>query len=213
MIQLDIKDIDIIINKRLKHSYIVVTKDAKVVIKTPKNDKNFIEKLLKEKLSWIQKHLAKVATRVALNLQDEVLLFGLKISIDHQDALFLKNLLTNVKIDDFKKIGKCYDIFYATKADEYLPSRMEYLSKNMNLKYECIKLKKLKSRWGSCNSKKVITLNTNLLKLTKEQIDYVLVHELAHLLEMNHSKRFYEIIQKYIPNYKIIQKELRLLSL
>lgn len=213
MIQLDINNINIIINKKLKHSYIIVSKDAKIVVKTPKNDKNFIERLLKEKQTWIQKQLQKLTNRTILNIQDEVLLFGQKISIDHQEAILLKNLLTTIKVDEHKKIMKCYDIFYATKAAEYLPSRIEYLSKAMNLNYQCVKLKKLKSRWGSCNTKKIITLNTNLLKLTKEQIDYVLVHELAHLLEMNHSKRFYNIIKQYIPNYKSILKELRLLTL
>ena len=79
----------------------------------------------------------------------------------------------------------------------------------MSLKYEEIKLKKMRSRWGSCSSQRVITLNTQLLKLKREQIDYVVVHELAHLVHMNHSKSFHSLVQKYIPDAMNIRREIK----
>lgn len=72
-----------------------------------------------------------------------------------------------------------------------------------------IKMRKMKSRWGSCNFVKcVITLSTNLIYCTKEQIYYVIVHEFSHLLIHNHSSDFYDIVKVYCPDYKRIRKEM-----
>lgn len=72
-----------------------------------------------------------------------------------------------------------------------------------------LKLRKMKSRWGSCNYvKEVITLSTNLIYCTKEQISYVIVHEFAHLLVHNHSEDFYSIVSQFVPDYKRIRKEM-----
>ena len=83
----------------------------------------------------------------------------------------------------------------------------------MNLDYSEIKFRKMKSRWGSCNSKGVITLNTQLIKIDKELIDYIIVHELAHLTHMNHSKRFHNLVELYIPNHKELNRKLKAIHL
>lgn len=72
-----------------------------------------------------------------------------------------------------------------------------------------LKMRKMTSCWGSCNYvKNIITLNTNLIYCSKEQIYYVIVHEFAHLIVHNHSKEFYKIVEKYCKNYKEIRKQL-----
>ena len=72
-----------------------------------------------------------------------------------------------------------------------------------------LKMRTMKSRWGSCNyEKSIITLNTNLIYCTDEQIYYVIVHEFSHLLVHDHSQNFYKIVEKYCPNYKEIRKEI-----
>ncbi len=72
-----------------------------------------------------------------------------------------------------------------------------------------LKMSKMKSRWGSCNYvKRVITLSTNLIYCTEEQIYYVVVHEFSHLLVHNHSSDFYDIVVKFCPDYKRIRKEM-----
>lgn len=77
-----------------------------------------------------------------------------------------------------------------------------------------LKLRKMKSRWGSCNYVKgIITLNTNLVYCSKEQISYVIVHEFSHLLVHNHSKEFYKVVETYIPDYKRIRKEMNKINL
>ena len=66
------------------------------------------------------------------------------------------------------------------------------------------------SRWGVCNTKsKVITLNTELFKYDIECLDYVVIHELSHLVHANHSKEFWNVVSKYCPNYKILRNKLK----
>ena len=83
----------------------------------------------------------------------------------------------------------------------------------MGLEYKEIKYRKMRRRWGSCSSKKVLTFNSYLIKASHEQIDYVIIHELAHLKEMNHSKHFYALIEKIMPNYKEVQRAMNKISL
>ena len=66
------------------------------------------------------------------------------------------------------------------------------------------------TRWGVCNTKsKVITLNTELFKYDIECLDYVVIHELSHLVHANHSKEFWNVVSKYCPNYKILRNKLK----
>ena len=72
-----------------------------------------------------------------------------------------------------------------------------------------ITIKQIKYAWGSCSSKKNITLNLELIKYSQQAIRYVILHELCHLKYMNHSKDFWDLVEKYMPNYKQIKKEFK----
>ncbi len=89
---------------------------------------------------------------------------------------------------------------------------------NLFLKYNItkpiLKLRKMKSRWGSCDFVKgIITLSRNLIYCTEEQIRYVIIHEFSHLLVHNHSQDFYNIVKIYEPDYKRIRKEMNKINL
>ena len=99
--------------------------------------------------------------------------------------------LTEEQIADLRK-----------RARILLTARTEYFSKIMGLKYGRITITGAKTRFGSCNSKGNIAYSYRLMFYSEEAIDYVVVHELAHLVEMNHSPRFYAIVSKYLPDYK-----------
>lgn len=84
-----------------------------------------------------------------------------------------------------------------------LTALTEHFADIMNLKYQNIRISSAKTRFGSCSSNGVISYSYRLMLYPREAREYVVVHELAHLREMNHSKRFYSIIEKYMPDYKI----------
>jgi hypothetical protein len=211
--EIKFKDLNIlhITKASLKNSYISVNEDSKVILKTSKVSQSYIENLLNEKEIWIRKQLLKREQNppIKINLEDEVLLFGDVYSVDADEASELRALLHRLRKPTQKNILRCYDDFYKMYALTYLTSRVKYYSEIMSLNYKEIKLKKMRSRWGSCSSTRVLTFNTQLMKLKKEQIDYVVVHELAHLVYMNHSKNFHALVQKYFTDAKRVTKELK----
>ncbi|WP_294964303.1 SprT family zinc-dependent metalloprotease [Sulfurimonas sp.] len=207
------KDLGIIhiIKPRLKNSYVRVNEDYKVILTTSKVSKSYVEELLIEKENWIRKQILKRKQNppVQINLEDEVLLFGEIYSVDSDEASELRALLNRLRIVNKKNILRCYDDFYKIFSQNYLTLRTQHFAQIMNLKYKEIKFKKMRSRWGSCNSDRVITFNTALIKLTKEQIDYVVVHELAHLVHMNHSKLFHNLVDIYFADSKRVRQEIK----
>ena len=90
------------------------------------------------------------------------------------------------------------------KAMEIFPKRVAYYAKIMGCEntYRRITIKEQKTRWGSCSSNRNLNFNWKLVLLPEEVLDYVVVHELAHLFEMNHSKAFWMIVERVLPDYK-----------
>lgn len=94
-------------------------------------------------------------------------------------------------------------------AKEYLPERVEYYSRIMNVKPTGIKITSAKKRFGSCSGKNSICFSNYLMLYPKEAVDYVVVHELAHIRHHNHSKDFYNFVSEFMPDYKEREKLLK----
>ncbi|WP_428737848.1 M48 family metallopeptidase [Sulfurimonas sp.] len=157
---------EIIVNKKLKHSYISISPDKKVVVKTPYKSQHFVDELLDNKAQWIAKKL---------------------LQIDQKQLLHHTQLHTL----------------------EFLQSRVKFYSSMMRLPYKELKFRKMRRRWGSCSSSGVITLNKEMLRLEEHLVDYIVVHELAHLKHMNHSKKFHALVEQYLLNAQTLRKELK----
>ena len=199
------------INKKLKNSYISILNENEVLLKTSSISQKAIHELLESKKIWIHKQLTKAQNNkpLVMNLEDEIILFGSIYSIDSIEATSLRNRLERMKISTKKNVLKSYDFFYKEYAQNYITPKVEHFAKIMGYSYKEIKYKKMKSRWGSCSSTKTLTFNTELIKVTEKLIDYVIVHELAHLKHMNHSKDFHSLVESYLPNSKVYKNELK----
>lgn len=90
-----------------------------------------------------------------------------------------------------------------------IKERLEYFNNFYGYKINSVKVKSQNSRWGSCSKSGNLNFNYQLIYLTPEQRDYVIVHELCHLKELNHSQRFWDLVEQTIPNYKEIRKGLK----
>lgn len=99
--------------------------------------------------------------------------------------------------------------FYKREAIRYLGRRVEYWAQQSGLHPKQVKFREQKTRWGSCTDKGIINLNWRLIVFPRDLIDYVIVHELAHLKHLDHSKRFWETVELMLPNYKIHAKKLK----
>jgi predicted metal-dependent hydrolase len=95
----------------------------------------------------------------------------------------------------------------------YLTGRLQYLAQKFNFSYNRVSIRNQKTRWGSCSGTNNINLNINLVRLSQELLDYVLLHELVHTKIKNHSRKFWTELDKYVPNSRYIAKQLRKHSL
>jgi len=87
--------------------------------------------------------------------------------------------------------------------------RLKYWSQIMNLKYEILRITTAKTLWGSCSGRGKISLNWKLQLMPFESLEYVIIHELAHLRHQNHSSKFWNLVEQYCPNYKLTRKQLK----
>ena len=90
----------------------------------------------------------------------------------------------------------------ADQAVEYIPKRVKYYAEKENLVYNKITIKNLVSRWGSCSTKGNLNFNCLFMLMPDYVIDYIVVHELCHLREMNHSEKFWAEVEKIMPDYQ-----------
>ena len=98
------------------------------------------------------------------------------------------------------------------KAKEYLPYRLEYYAKLYGYSYDKCRLTHANTRWGSCSSNRTISLNIGLMKVPEVLRDYVILHELAHLNHIDHSKAFWAEVGQHDKNYKMHEKKLKMFN-
>ncbi len=98
---------------------------------------------------------------------------------------------------------------YKTEAFNLINERLKVFNKIYNFQYNRVVVKNQRTIWGSCSEKKNLNFNYKLLFLSKIHRDYIIVHELCHLKELNHSKNFWKLVKITVPNYKDIRRELK----
>ena len=202
------KEYNVIIEyKNNKNMYLRIKDDLNVYITAPKNMKiGTITKFVEENISYIKKHLQQKETKQE-NLNNKFLYLGKFYDIcyiNQKEIIFGNDKVfigKDMKIDTWykKKAKKIFQEYYDKCFENF---------KEANFKPE-LKIRKMKSKWGVCNLKsKSITLNQELMKLNPRCLEYVIYHELSHLVHMNHSSSFWNLVATYVPNYKQIKKEM-----
>jgi predicted metal-dependent hydrolase len=92
--------------------------------------------------------------------------------------------------------------FLRQKAKEIVPNRVQYFAEKFHFEYKGVKITSARRRFGSCSAKKHLCFSLFLALCSPDEIDYVVLHELCHTVEMNHSARFYALLESYMPDYK-----------
>lgn len=189
---------------------------------------NFIVEILNEKieikvikkrttkhtyLRLRSKNIIEISTNIFFTLDDAKQLIDKKIVWIEKGLQSLKH--NGLAKDEYFYLGQKYKIgdlqidfdnFYKEKAKEFIPKLVDKYSKQMNLYPTKLKYRKNKRTWGSCNYKNELNFNIFLMKFPVEQIEYVVIHELAHIKHKNHSKKFWLLVEKYCYDYKQREK-------
>ena len=101
------------------------------------------------------------------------------------------------------------ELWYHSMAESFLSERTYFWAQKMQVEYRRIRVKNQRSLWGSCSGKKNLNFNWRIMLLTPSEADYLIIHELAHLREMNHSPNFWEIVATFFPEYCEVKRELQ----
>ena len=207
--ELDGIEYDVVIEKKNnKNLYIRVKEDGKIhVTCNYLTTKTMIKKVLDENPKALQKMVKQIEKQSEKNNK----FFYLGNSYD----IIINEDIRNVYIDDDKiytKNLKMLDKWYKDEIIRIFDERYVYVFNNFkeNIKSPILKIRTMKTRWGVYNRKNhTITLNSKLIEFDIEKIDYVIIHELSHILHFNHSKSFWNLVSKYCKDYKEIRKEMR----
>ncbi|MCI8347602.1 MAG: M48 family metallopeptidase [Bacilli bacterium] len=206
----DNKNYEVVIDKKKtnRNTYIRVKKDLVIYVTTNifTRDRD-IQRLLDENYQSVVKMIKNQYQKNESNEGFHYL--GRKYDIIYVDGLAFslgdEKVLMNKSFD--------VDTWYKKQAKRIFKQHLDtvYHEYSRKIPYPGLRIRKMTSRWGVCNTKlKVITLNLELIKRDLKYLDYVIVHELSHLLEGNHSSRFWSLVEENCPNYKEIKKEMRL---
>ncbi|QLY25282.1 M48 family metallopeptidase [Bdellovibrio sp. KM01] len=115
----------------------------------------------------------------------------------------------NTSLEHHPKAIAEFRAFYKREAIKLLTQKVNHWANLMKLYPSQLKFREQKTRWGSCSSRKVLNLNWRLIVFSEEVMDYVVVHELAHLKHMDHSPKFWGVVEEFIPDYSRIVKTLK----
>lgn len=139
--------------------------------------------------------------------------------LENEAERFIKDKINwiFVKLSFFKKYGgkltSKYNhadyLKYKEKAQRLAENRLEYFNTIYNFEFNRISIRNQKTRWGSCSKKGNLNFNYKILFLPPHILDYIIAHELCHLKEFNHSRKFWNFVAEIVPNYLEIKKELR----
>ena len=200
----------IIVKKRNKNTYIRVKEDMNIYVTTNYlATKSYIKRLLDSNYDYLKKMINQMCKK---NEKQE-LFFYLGVSYD---IIFISTI-SNVDIDYDNKIIYAKDERVLNKwynkiiKDTFTKHYIDIFNKFEEVKLiPKLRIRKMKTRWGVYNRvSHTVTLNSELIKYSLQALDYVIVHELSHVIFFDHSKNFWNLVSKYCSNYKSIKKELK----
>ena len=211
--------IDYTLTRSKRKTVIIYVRSSGVDIRAPlRMPMHEIDRFVASKEKWIKSRLVRTQEQAVqrenfnLDYGDMILYRGKLYPIAQKAgnrAVFVDETFyvpPGLSPDEIK--AACVKI-YKKLAKLDINEKVQYFAGRLSVKPTAVKINSAKTRWGSCSAKKSLNFSWRLIMADDDVIDYVVVHELAHIIELNHSNRFWSIVEGILPDYKENQKRLK----
>src|SRR5512145_2826399 len=213
---MELIQIDQLVRSKRKSVALIVESDGRLIVRAPLHlSLAQIQSLVDSKAAWVQqkraqlkdvraRNVSPVPTRYVVGEAFSFLgeQYPLAVIPGERPRLCLskgKFLLTQAALPQAEQI---FTAWYREQARRICSQRAAELAQEMGLSFACIRISSARTRWGSCSSRGTLSFTWRLVLAPAEIVDYVVVHELAHLRQPNHSPHFWAIVAEFIPDYK-----------
>ncbi len=205
--------IDKIIRSGRRSIGLEIGRDASLIVRAPKNaPMETIEKIVSEKRQWIiekqnliRARLESIPDRKFVSGETFLLLgkeYPLLVSEDAMPHLSFSGYKFVLRKRSQAQARRLFFVWYRKKGEEIIPPRVAHYAQLYSISFKKINISWAASRWGSASSQGALNFSWRLAMAPLSVIDYVVVHELAHILEPNHSRRFWDRVSEMYPNYQ-----------
>ncbi len=210
-----------------KRAYLHIN-DGKLEVRVPSRlSEKEIQKIVEEKAKWIYNTIKKYPKIEMIELKfdtgDIFYILGKRYMLEvYPNSKIEKNKIEIIDSEngnklnvylkgnkDTTKVKRIIQKYYNTLAEEEISFAMEKLIRKTGLIPDSFKVRNFKRAWGNCSSKKIISINREVVTYSRHAIEYVCLHELCHLKYMNHSKNFWNLVSFYMPDYKMAEEEFK----
>jgi len=206
-------EISRIVRSRRKTVALVVTPEGELEIRAPlRYTQRQIDALVREKSGWIEKQIdrARQSSRLTTHrkLDDGARLwylgksYQLRLTANGTSRVRFTHEFT-LPESAMPKAADLLTVWYKARARDFIKERVELYSQRFGLKVTGVRISSARTRWGSCNQKNSLSFTWRLIMAPPEIIDYVVVHELAHIREKNHSRAFWSNVERMQPDFKV----------
>ena len=168
---------------------------------------SYLRLIIKKKQLWIKKKINAEKERVKILVKNKSIFpflgrnFTLLTLESKENKVLLKNNSILIHCTESERAKKNLVEWLKLEAKKYLVARVQFISSKIKISFKSLSLRGYRAMWGACNSRSEIYLNWKLVMLPKKVIDYVIVHELCHIIEPNHSKSFWSLVKKHDNEY------------
>jgi len=207
---------------------ISVSAEKGVVVRAPFwMPQGMIDNFVKEKSSWIAKNLERLNSKKVVKhyvAGEKHLYFGKEYTLSispnkttGRNKIYLTEETIEIILNERHPIEKYPEIiketlhyWYLEKGIEVITEKVNFYAQKMNVNYQKINLKKVSSIWGSCSPTNCLSFNRKLVMAPHEVVDYVVIHEVAHMTHRNHGRHFWDLVASFDPEYQNHRKWLKL---
>ncbi|MCP4180039.1 MAG: M48 family metallopeptidase [bacterium] len=211
-------EINKIVRSKRRSIALEINNNGELIVRAPHSATlDYLKKLVINKKDWILDKQETVFNKIEKSKKEyrfggRFYYLGNEYEIissnDNKNIIYFQdNFFINVKYEN--SIKDLMIKWYKFQANRIIKDRVFGLSDDFSLAFKKITITGAEKRWGSCSSRKHLNFSWRLIMAPIEIIDYVVVHELAHLKELNHSSRFWDLVHSMLPEYKKCQKWLR----